>query len=172
MVHHLNPTMKRSGAYPRLTIVFCAAILFSSVLGSASASTTTRTTNETFSIDLFVWVPCANGGDGEYIQASGPLKVLFHTTETSKGQFLVESLFNPEGISGQGLTTGDTYHATGITQFKHIENKGIQDSYVNQFNIVGDGPDNNFTVRENMHFVVNADGTVSGYHDSINVSCR
>ena len=148
------------------------AVLFSSVTGSAFASATTTTQNETLLADISVWVPCANSGNGELIHVSGPLKALFKTTETNKGQFLIKTLFNPQGISGEGLTTGLMYHGTGMTQQTHTENKGVQDTFVNQFYMIGQGPNNNLSVHEDFHITVNADGTVSAFHDNFKVECR
>ena len=53
---------------------------------------------------------------GEAIHLSGTLLAQFRTTESSGGNLAVGFHFNPQGITGVGLTSGATYHATGVTQ--------------------------------------------------------
>src|SRR6184192_2464196 len=54
-----------------------------------SLSAVTSQTNAEIPIDLFVFVPCANGGAGELIVVSGPLHVLFQVTISNTGNVLL-----------------------------------------------------------------------------------
>jgi hypothetical protein len=83
--------------------------------------------------------------------------------------------FQPQEIVGVGETTGVKYQATGITQesFKGpFQNGQIHFTYVNNFRIIGQGPGNNYLVHENEHFIINADGTVTVFHDNFSIVCQ
>jgi hypothetical protein len=135
---------------------------------------TAVTTNESIDVTLFVFVPCANNGAGEVIEVSGPLHILSHTTISNSGNFHTKIHFQPQGISGVGLTTGDKYQATGGTQEMFNSNGPfpITDTYVNNFRMIGQGPGNNFLVHENFHITINANGTVTSVHDNFSIDCK
>src|SRR5437764_3524255 len=73
-------------------------------------------TNTEFPINLTVFVPCAAGGAGEEVALSGNLHALFSVTFDGSGGFHSDIHFNPQGVSGTGLTTGDKYQGTGVTR--------------------------------------------------------
>src|SRR5205809_690265 len=66
-----------------------------------SLSAVTSQTNTVIPIDLFVFVPCANGGAGEVIGVSGPLHFLFQVTISNTGNVLVEAY-----LAGAGTAKG------------------------------------------------------------------
>ena len=132
------------------------------------------TSNEQISIDLSVFVPCANAGAGETVQLTGILHVL--TTFTINGNNVRGKFhYQPQGISGLGLTTGDKYQATGVTQdeFKgSLVNGQFEETYVNNFRIIGEGRDNNLLFQQISHSTINANGTVTTVIDSIKDDCK
>jgi len=138
----------------------------------ASARATVFTDNVQIPFDLFVFVPCAAGGVGEDVYLSGTLHVLFRTTFDNVGGFHTTFHFQPQGISGTGLTTGDKYQATGETQGTDNGKIGFESTFVNNFKIIGQGPGNNFLVHENFHFTVNANGEVTAFVDNFSIECR
>ena len=78
----------------------------------------------------------------------------------------------PQGISGQGLTTGDKYQATGVTQDQFNVTVGQEETFVNNFRMIGQGPGNNFLVHETFHITINADGTVTTVVDNFGADCK
>ena len=140
----------------------------------AAAAAETFTQNESIPIDLVVFVPCANGGAGELVFMSGDLHILTHYTLSSSGNYHVKQHFQPQGISGYGEITGDRYQATGETQEEFNANgpPPITDTFVNNFKIIGQGPDNNFLVHENMHVTINANGVLTSYVDNFSADCK
>jgi hypothetical protein len=121
-----------------------------------------------------VFVPCAAGGAGELINVSGPLHILFHET-VNDNNFHVKIHFQPQGISGVGFTTGDKYQGTGVTQETFggsFVNGQFSDTFVNNFRMIGQGPDNNFTVHETFHFTINANGTMTAFVDNFKIECK
>ena len=139
-----------------------------------SLSAVTSQTNAEIPIDLFVFVPCANGGAGEVIGVSGPLHFLFQVTISNTGNVLVDTHFQPQGVSGTGLMTGDKYQATGITRSTDTFSTPfpITSTFVNNFYMIGQGPDNNFKVHETLHYTINANGELTAFADNFSVTCQ
>ena len=130
--------------------------------------------NDRTDINLTIFVPCAAGGVGEIVDLSGPLHTLISFTingNNVSGYFH----FQPQGISGTGETTGAKYQGTGVTQesFKaSLQNGQFNFTFINNFRIIGQGPGNNFLVHETLHFTINADGTVTVFHDNFSIDCK
>jgi hypothetical protein len=123
---------------------------------------------------LTVFVSCAANGAGEIVDLNGPLHTLITSTingSNVSGRFH----FQPQGLTGTGETTGAKYQATGVTQesFKtSLQNGRATLTYVNNFRIVGQGQGNNYLVHETLHFTVNANGTMTVFHDNFSIDCK
>ena len=105
---------------------------------------------------------------------NGPLHVLI-TTTINGNKVSGKTHFQPQGLSGVGLDTGDTYRATGVTQdhFKgSFKNGQFSSTFVNNFRIIGQGRGNNFLIHENFHFTINANGEMTTVHDNFSVDCK
>jgi len=139
---------------------------------TAFAAAVTFTSSQSFPIDLVVFVPCAAGGAGEVVELTGNLHDLFSVTFDSRGGVHVTTLDNPQGVTGYGMTTGAKYQATGETRDGFNSVVGYEETYVNNFKIIGQGLGNNFLVHDNFHITVNADGTVTAFHDNFSVVCK
>jgi hypothetical protein len=155
-----------------LFLTIALALVVSLSVAQAQAKATTVTTNFSQPTDLTVFVPCAVAGTGEYVQLSGSLHILFVTTIDAQGGFHAEFLFQPQGISGTGISTGAKYQATGETSGTFNGKVGFEQTFVNNFKIIGQGPGNNFLVRETLHITVNPDGTVTSFVDNFSVKCK
>ena len=153
-----------------LTVIVLMAALLAPT--SALAAADTFTVSSSFPIDIVVFVPCANGGAGELVELTGDLHDLFHITLNARGGFRVVFHDNPQGISGTGLTTGAKYQGTGVTRDSFGGTAGFEETSVNNFRIIGQGPGNNFLVHDNFHITVNANGTVTSFHDNFSVECK
>ena len=130
--------------------------------------------NDMSDINLSVFVPCAAGGAGELVDLSGPLHTLI-TFNINGNNVSGKTHFQPQGLSGTGESTGDKYQATGVTQesFKgSFRNGQFNDTFVNNFRIIGQGPGNNFLVHEVAHITFNANGTVTVSHDNFSAECK
>jgi hypothetical protein len=90
----------------------------------------------------------------------------------SAGGFHLKGQDNPQGISGTRLTTGDKYQGTGVTGFEFSGKVGFEETDVNNFRIIGQGNGNDFLVHDNLHITVNADGTLTAFHDNFSVECK
>ena len=105
------------------------------------------------------------------VALSGPLHTLI--TLTINGNHVSGTThFQPQGISGVGLDTGDSYQGAGVTQDHFSFNGQFNETFVNNFRIIGQGPNNNFTLRENFHLTINANGEVTSLHDNVSADCE
>jgi hypothetical protein len=131
-------------------------------------------TNTSMPILLDVFVPCAAGGAGETIEVSGFLHVQSSVTIDKNGGVHLSEQVNPQGVGGFGLTTGDRYRATGLTRddFSATSSGLVQFTYINRFDMIGQGPGNNFSVHETQHITILPDGTVTVAFDSLSVTCK
>ena len=151
-----------------------AAIVATAALAVAASTSAAVTTNESVPFAQVAFVPCANGGAGELVLIEGNLHIL--TTFTINGNNVSGKVhFQPQGAKGTGLTTGDTYNATGVTQenFKQsLQNGQFTDTFINNFKIIGQGPDNNLLIHQTVHITINANGEVTSQVDNTTVECR
>jgi len=169
----LAMNMFRKGLKFKLSVLVITMLMVALLgPGSAFAAAETFTSSLDFPLDILVYVSCANGGAGEEVQLTGSLHDVFHVTFTSNGRSSISVSDNPQGVSGYGLTTGVQYQGTGITRFSSGIQIGSEDTFVNNFRIIGQGTDNNYLVHENFHITVNANGTLTAYHDNFSIECR
>lgn len=149
----------------------CAAALIAAATAPAWAEVVI---NDSTEITFAAFVPCANGGAGEIVSLSGPLHTLISFT-VNGNRVSGKTHFQPQGLSGTGLSTGDSYRGVGVTQSQFsgsLENGQYTQTSINNFRIIGQGPGNNFTVHENFHFTVNANGELTSYHDNFSADCK
>jgi hypothetical protein len=123
-------------------------------------------------ISITVFIPCANNGAGETVTLTGNLHIETNITFNNAGGGSIHLLFNPQGISGTGSVTGAKYQGTGMTQEQESFSTGFEFTFVNRFDIIGQGPGNNFSVHETAHITVNANGTLTVFFDNISVVCK
>jgi len=165
--------MKRVKIYA-VTATWAMSMLLFPTIASASAITTT--TNLQIPLNLTVLVPCANGGAGEMVDISGTLHVLLHFTMSNSGRVTLKEHFQPQGVSGTGQTTGDTYRATGVTQqtmtFDGNDGAPFEFTFINNFRIIGQGPGNNLLIHETVHVTINANGEITAFQNNISTECR
>src|SRR5262245_59718899 len=155
---------------PRSLIIsaFAALVLISMPARAAV------TQNFPVPINITVFIPCANGGAGESILISGNLHFLTSTTFDQGGGFHFSQQANPQGVAGIGLTTGDNYRATGVNRqdVSSTSTGVVQFTMINRFDMIGQGPGNNFSVQETEHVTILADGTMTASFDNISITCK
>jgi hypothetical protein len=141
--------------------------------GRPLLAASTLNDNQIVPLDLVVFVDCADGGAGELVALSGRLHAIVQITESSSGNYHVRTHFQPQDLAGVGLTTGDRYRGTGVTQDQLVINGvfPMTYTYVNNFRMIGQGPGNNFQVHENYHLTINANGVVTVDRDNFSSSC-
>lgn len=144
------------------------------VTSTSDARATTFTSNVNIPVNNSVFVFCAAGGAGEVVSMSGNLHLLSHTT-VNGNNFTTKMQANPQGISGTGLTTGDKYQGTGVTQETFggsFVNGQFSDTFNNNFRIIGQGPGNNLLVHQVVHVTLNANGDLTAFVGNFSVECK
>jgi hypothetical protein len=147
----------------------CSALVAVGSLMSVSMAQANVTTNTSVPIDVLVTIPCS----GDVVHLTGPLHVLL--TSTINGAHVSGVAHSqPQGVVGVDLTTGAEYHGTGetVTVFSgSLGNGQLQQTFVNNFNLIGQGSSPNYLVHELVHVTINADSSVTASVDNLSVSC-
>jgi hypothetical protein len=159
---NIKPT---NGSFWLLAIV----LSFVGQSGHASADATAITVSSHVPIVINVFVPCAANGAGEFVSLSGTLHGLVHLTFDANGDVHAKFQDQPQLLSGYGQTSGAAYQGTGVTQ--DVLNTNTS-TFVNNFRIIGQGPNNNFLVHEFFHLTRNANGETTTIVDVLSVECR
>jgi hypothetical protein len=145
--------------------------------GAAFAQATTETTHEFIPLFQFTFVPCADGGAGEFVLITGTLHVLSHVTINSSRRNINQQIL-PLRATGMGQTTGDVYRSTGGGRFHDTfptfppTNGAAEFTSVNNFKLIGPGPDNNLLIFQTIHRTINANGEVTSEVINTSTECR
>src|ERR1044072_4341731 len=157
-----------------LGLTLAITLVALTLAGPAFAQAPAITTNDFVPFAQINLVPCANGGAGELVLIQGTLHIQQHIT-INNNRVTVKSHFQPQGAGGTGLTTGDTYNATGVTQEVDtlpLVGGAAEFTFINNFRLIGQGPNNNLLVHQTIHTTVNANGTVTSVVDNTSVECQ
>jgi len=115
------------------------------------------------------------GGAGEVIDVSGPLHVVISDT-VNRNNVRFTASFNPHDVVGTGETTGDTYHATGLTRFDttaSVNNFPFETTFVNNFYMIGTtSTAGRLLVHETAHLTIDANGVITANFDKPSVTCH
>ncbi len=152
-----------------LTYVF-SLLLVLGIMSKPAPTNAAVVVNTSIPFTIGVFIPCVP----EPALLTGRLHVLITTTVDNNGGAHFKSHFQPQGLSGFGLVTGDKYQGTGVTQ-EHINihsGLGFQDTFINNFRMIGQGPGNNLLVHTTFHVTVNANGNVTANVLNASVDCR
>ena len=155
-----------------LLLSTCAVVV---VFAAAAGAAGEGADRGSFPFDSVVYVPCANGGAGEYVELSGSLNFVFHSTFDSSGGMHLQLRSNLQGVGGTGMTTGAKYRASDSETLQFnvaADDAPFESTTVSSFDIVGQGKGNNFLLHESAHFTVNANGDVTAQHDNFSVDCK
>jgi hypothetical protein len=153
-----------------LAAVVLGLVCVALVANARTASADGFTTNIYTPIAVTIPNPC----NGDLVSLTGTLHEQFHITIDSAGGANLEDHFNPQDVTGTGSPSGAKYQATGVTRDNANFTPGalFVTTFVNNFRIIGQGPDNNFMVHENAHVTVNPNGTVTSFHDNFSITCQ
>ena len=125
--------------------------------------------------ELDVFIPCVNDGAGEVVRISGTAHFVQTDTEDKSGGSHLKGHNHYQGVSGEGLTTGDNYQVQGSTG-GHTISRGAESTTIVtsivRLRFIGHGPANNFTVSVHTHITINANGEVTAEHNSGEVDCK
>ena len=147
------------------------AIAAVATAASASAAQAEVVANETVSYAYSGYVPCANGGAGEFL--TGTIDVHNLITSTVNGNVETSQFQFQSRGSLVGRITGDTYQLGGVTRGTSTESSQSGTyvlTYVNRYRLIGPGAGNDLVVRETAHLTMDGDDVVV-QHDDFAVEC-
>lgn len=167
--------------------VFLASLLFSCTKNAAdvtalttetgtSADRSTSSANENnihaVPFETTIYVPCANGGAGEYVELSGFSNFIYQIQWNNNG-FTMTYHENVKQVTGVGVASGETFVATGGTNGT-VMGSWVSDQWVGtttgKVKVVGS--ETNFTVTYKERITITRDGTVTVENVQITVSCN
>jgi hypothetical protein len=162
--------------FTRKTLSFLLAItlLALTLAGPAFAQALAITTNQFVPFAQAAFVPCANGGAGEVVLIQGTLHIQDHIT-INNNRVSLKVHFQPQGAEGIGTVSGDKYQSTGVTQEQDslpLTNGAAEFTFINNFKIIGQGPNNNLLVHQTVHITIDANGFVTSNVDNTTIECR
>jgi hypothetical protein len=166
----------KTNLFTRKTLNLTPALmlLILSLAGAAFSQADATTSNQFIPFAQVVFIPCANGGTGENVLIEGTLHLQEHVT-INNNRVNLKIHAQPQGASGVGEITGDIYRATGVTQEQDsipLVNGAFEFTFINNFKIIGPGPDNNLLVHQTVHVTMNANGEITAVVDNISVDCQ
>jgi hypothetical protein len=153
----LAEVVRKGGGMKRLVLsVAVVGTTLALAAGMALAQATTFTSNEKVPLDQIVDNPCT----GELLHLTGELHMLFHVTEDANGGFHVQTHFQPQGVSGTGLVSGEQYRGVGVTRNEIYFAPGEVREFtsVNRFYMISAGPSDNMLETATIHVTFNANG--------------
>jgi hypothetical protein len=124
-------------------------------------------------LDQLAFVPCAADGAGELVMLSGSLHVLSHVTENGN-RFRAVSHFNPQKVTGTGMTTGTVYQGTGVSRETFsgsFTNGQYTETFIDNFRLIAKAGAESLKIHETFHVTVNANGEVTAVVEQYSADC-
>jgi hypothetical protein len=143
-------------------------------MSTANNASSTGAKNSTVDIpyDQTIFVSCANGGAGEYVRLTGKSNIFYQLYWTDHG-FTVNYHLNSYNVKGSGLTTGDSYTASGVTNGSvaavWYSTKWVATT-IERLHVTSQN--SNFILKNTYHTSVAADGTASVELFSQDAECK
>jgi hypothetical protein len=125
-------------------------------------------------LDLSLFLPCANGGEGEVVHLSGTFMMVYHTTDDGSGGFHLQLLEVEQGVSGVGETTGDHYVSSFVNLFNYNQGSGglpITSTQEVVYRVDGPGQGNESLIRIRNHATLDANGVITVAFDEFSAEC-
>jgi hypothetical protein len=158
-------------AHTALKTLLATAVLTLMSAPTANAAATTDTIlQDKVPVTITAYLACT----GEMVEVSGNLHRLIRRT-VNGNRVSYKEHFQPMGLAGYGTVSGDTYHATGVTQATHTFSlTGAQQSFtsINRFHFVGTAGAASFYVKETYHYTFNANGELTSLVENYDVTCE
>ena len=143
-------------------------------LAAANESAPSNTRNSIVAVPFenTLFVPCANGGAGENVTLTGKTNFVYQMAWNDHGFTLVYH-DNSYQVTGVGLSSGETFVASGGTQGT-VMGSWVNDQWigimVRQLKITGQNT--SFTVVDKLNLIVTPDGNVKVNSREQTADCR
>lgn len=149
------------------TLKLIAAMILTS--GLAMSTVNAQSNSVKYEVDFQFWVPCANGGAGEF--AVGTLN-LHEVSHVNKDGLITPWPLNPQGGVLVGQETGTVYHPAGAAQeVKRID--PFHYTLINNVVFVGVGKDAvSFKIHQFIRVRFNARGELMVDENTVTITCE
>lgn len=137
-----------------------------------SAPAQVSITEESIPYERTYYVPCANSGNGEEVELKGTIHVVNQVVR-NENRFKLTHNINMQNVSGTGLTTGDTYRASGGgpgTITGSLVNGQFTGFYIETVRIFS--RNSAYIVKYKFHVTITANGVYTAYVSEENETCR
>jgi hypothetical protein len=114
-------------------------------------------------------VEAIRSGDctGEDVLLSGRIHLVSHLQSDGS----VVGHFNYQGVSGVGLTSGTTYRASTVDNFRLTEPFPTDINSVRSFHLISRGSEDDLLVFALFHITVDANGNITAEIDDLYMKC-
>ena len=152
---------------PSRNVASADGAFFIGSVNDQSASTFTTNVVIPFGFEA---TECGN----ETVVVSGRVHLVMHGTISSSGNVHAVVHVNPQNIRGFGVTTGTQYLAPGMLQTVTNMNgpAPVTETFVNNFELIGQGAAPDFMLHQNLHLTVNANGEITAAFDHFTSECK
>ncbi len=150
-------------------VIAAAAIVIACIVSAFVAPAAAEVTvNEKQDYERYVYIPCT----ADWVHLNGTLHVVHSVTVDENGGYHVFAHYQPMNVVGEGLISGDTYRATGVTQWRYnfVSETDVY-TRINRFNIIGTGNDTaSYRVHQTTHYTI-VDGEIKSWVSKREVTC-
>jgi hypothetical protein len=155
----------------RLSVKFAVVTVILSLFGLPATASAAISSSHVEQVDFSWFVPCANEGAGEDVHFIGE-KYYFSTVAFDEtGDAHVTFHARMQGVTGVGLSSGDTYRVVGLSTVVINTTSAYTFEAQSMSRFVGPGPDNDFVVRDLFHFTLDPDGVLRAQALAYEVTC-
>jgi hypothetical protein len=106
------------------------------------------------------------------VTASGQGRAVFRTIVDASGGIHTSFHISYQGVSGSGLSTGDKYQGVGVFQGTSTSSASSVSTFSTTLRLVGQGANNNLTIRSQFHLTFNANGQLTAITQTNVLECQ
>ena len=155
------------------SLIFTFLCLASAAVAAAQANTSTQISTFPFSLTLTPDdYPCLQ----EDVLIDGTLREVLHITFDASGGRHRATLFNAQGLTALGLTSGTVYQVAGPGHSTFNDDDSAapvrERAFYDVINLVGPGQNTNLLVRTGFHLTFNGNGELVAFTTVDSVECR
>ena len=155
------------------SLIFTFMFLASSAIAAAQATTSTQVSIFPFSLTLTPGdYPCLQ----EDVLIDGTLQEVLHVTFDASGGRHRTVIFNAQGLTAVGLTSGTEYQVSGPGHSIINDDDSTvpvrERTFYDVINLVGPGEATNLLVRTGFHLTFNSNGELVAFTTVDSVKCR
>jgi hypothetical protein len=130
------------------------------LIPAISPNASNRTSTVAIPYENTIYVPCANGGEGEYVQLTGFYNLVYTISWTDHG-FTMGYHSNYHQVKGVGLSSGERFIASGMgegqTYGSWVSGHWLS-VYHDRMNVIS--PATRFAVNNTYHVLATPDGDI------------